>query len=185
MKNDLTELQLFLKEKDICLLGNARSILNTKKDIDKFEIVCRINRGIPQGREEFIGKRTDVLFTATKIKDELYQKFNAKYVVWTTVCQNLATDWTKKNAIQNPIEDWKELKFFFPYDKLPSTGLVTLHFLIKHIDFKSLTIFGFDNFATMTYYNSLKTQPWHLGDLEKEIMLGLIKNKENIKWIIE
>jgi len=183
MKTNLTKLQLYLKDKDICLLGNARSILNTKKDIEKFDIICRMNRGISQGKEEFIGKRTDVLFISTRFKEELKRNFNAKYVVWMTADNRLATDWIKENAFQNPAEDWRELKFFFPEDKLPSTGLLAIHFLIKYIEFKSLTIYGFDFFESGTFYHNLKTQPWHLGDFEKDLILNWIKEKKNIKLI--
>ena len=96
---DLVEIQEFLKNKEICVLGNATSILNNKKDIDGFEVVCRMNRGVPQGREEYIGSRTDIVFMSTRFRPEWEQQFNAKFVVWCTECQNLATGWIKENAV--------------------------------------------------------------------------------------
>ena len=183
MIKDLTTLQQFTDNKNIVLLGNARSILETKKDIDNFDIVCRINRGAPRGKEEFIGSRTDILFLATKMKGtQIETDFNPKFVVWTTVCQNLTTDWVKENAIQNVPEDWNELNN--KIEKLPSTGFVTINFLIKHINFKKLTIHGFDFFRTGTWYHNLKNQQWHCFKEEEILIKELIKNK-NVELIIE
>jgi len=185
MKLDLFEVQHYLEFKDIALLGNASSILNTKKDIDKHEIVCRINRGLPRGKMEFLGSRTDILFTATKLSNDLISNFKAKYVIWTTKCQNLTTPWLLENAYQNPVEDWEKLKALCPEDKLPSTGIVSLQFILKHIHFKTLTLYGFDNFATGTYYHQMKNQPWHMGDWEKEWVSDAVKDNPNMIWIKE
>lgn len=182
---NLTELHQYFYNKKICLLGNSDSILLSEKVYTNYDIICRINRGIPQGKEQYIGDRTDILFIATRLTPQLYQAFNPKYVIWTTECQNLATDWIKENAYQNPVEDWRELKAEFPKDKLPSTGLVSINFLVKRIAFKSLTIYGFDFFKTGTHYNHIKHQPWHLGDLEEKLILDLIKDKINIKLVQE
>jgi len=185
MITNLTELIEFLKNKDICVLGNSRSILNNKKDIDKYEVVCRMNLGTPQGKEEFIGSRTDVLFISTRFTEELYKKFNAKYVMWMTECNKLASDWIKEYAFQNPIDEWRAINSIFPIDKLPSTGLLALNFLINYIPFKSLTIYGFDCFCSGTWYHKKTGLQWHSGTLEKKLILDLIGDKSNIKWIIE
>ena len=182
MKIDLFDLIHDLEYKDIALLGNASSIMKTKKDIDKHEIVCRINRGTPQGKESYIGSRTDVLFTATKI-DPLLKQFNAKYIIWTTKCTKLLTPKLDEIAYQNPPEDWEKLKALCPVDKLPSTGLVALQFLAKQIHFKNLTIYGFDCFHTGTWYHSMKNQPWHVGEFEESFINKLIKEQGNIQWI--
>jgi len=186
MITNLTEISNFLKNKEICLLGNSRSILKNPKNIDSYDIICRINKGVPVGKEQFIGSRTDVLFLATRMEESSIKKFNSKFVVWTTNNKKLQSDWVKENAIQNPSEDWQELKSLFPNDKLPSTGLVTIQFLIKHADFKKLTIYGFDFFELSgTWYHNLKNQPWHVGKIEKKLILTWIKEKKNISLIIE
>ena len=191
MKTDLTEIQNYLKDKNICLLGNASSIMNNKKDIDNYDIVCRINRGLPSGYEPYIGTRTDVLFTATKLRDEMIKQFNAKYVVWTTKCQNLTTPWLIKNAIQNPPEDWESLKSLYTEGKLPSTGIVALQFLVKYINFKTLTLCGFDGFFSGTFYHKKKEngemfkQDWHDGQFEKEFIYRTFLKHSNIYWVQE
>lgn len=184
MKENLNQIKEYLKDKNICLLGNARSILNTKKDIDSFDIVCRMNRGVPQGREKYIGSKTNIVFMSTKFREIWKQQFNAKFIVWMTECQKLATDWIKKNAIQNPPGDWRELRAKYPEDKLPSTGCIAINFLLRHIKFKSLTIYGFDFFKTGTWYHNLNNQAWHPVELEEKLIREMIKDQENIKLII-
>lgn len=178
----LNNIQEFLKNKNICLLGNSRSILNNPKNIDKYDIVCRINRGFPTGKEQFLGTRTDVLFIATKIDEhKLKKEFNPKYIIWTTPNDNRAIDLIKLIGIQNPSQDWYNLKTRYPNDKLPSTGCVAINFILKYIKFKTLDIFGFDFFETGTFYHNLKTQSWHPPELEKYIISNWIKHKKNVK----
>lgn len=185
MIKDLTKIQHFAENKNIVLLGNSRSILTNEKVIDSFDVVCRINRGKPEGKEKFIGSRTDILFLATRMREPaIKQDFNPNFVVWTTECQNLALPWVMENAIQNPVEDWRELRNKLP--ALPSTGYVTINFLLKHINFKSLTIYGFTFFdGTGTWYHRLKKPSWHNGDLEKKIILKWTNEKENVRIIKE
>ena len=185
MKTNLIEIEEFLKDKNVCLLGNSRSILKNKKNIDRYDIICRMNRGCSQGKEEYIGKRTDILFISTKFRDNLRSNFNAKYVIWMTKSQGLATKWIKEKAFQNPSEDWEELKTRFPDDKLPPTGILTIQFLLKYINFKSLTVYGFDFFETGTHYHNLKRFPWHEGDIEKKLILKWINERKNVEIINE
>lgn len=185
MITDLMEIQNYLKDKQICLLGNARSILNTPKDIDKYEIVCRMNRGLPIGKERYIGKKTDILFTSTKLSNSEIFQFHTTYLVWMTKCQNLATETIKQCAIQNPPEDWQRLKDQYPENKLPSTGCIVINFLLKHIEFKSLILIGFDNFLSGTFYHSITNQKWHCGEYEKNLISEWIKTFSNINWIQE
>jgi len=179
----LNEIQKFCKDKKICILGNANSVLNGKKNIDSFDIVGRMNRGTPRGKEKFIGSRTDILFLSTHMKGENIQRaFDPRFVLWMTACNRLASSWTLKNAIQNPPDDWDAL-----YDKLsinPTTGMMSLNFLLKHIDFKSLTIYGFDFFKTKTWYNTkIDSGQKHSGKKEKGLFMKMIKDKENVRFL--
>lgn len=179
MKIDLFDIIHYLEFKDIALVGNASSILNSYKDIDKHEVVCRINRGIPRGNERCMGHRTDILFTATKV-DKYLDVFNAKYILWTTADKSLVTNKIEELAYRNPPEDWEAVKAKCPADKLPSTGLVAIEFLIKNTNFKSLTLYGFDSFASGTFYHNNNNQPWHSPLFEKEYLEEIIKNNKNI-----
>jgi len=184
MIKTLSIIKNFTENKNIVLLGNSRSILINKKNINDFDIVCRINRGKPKDKEEFIGSRTDVLFLATRMTGEVIkQDFEPTYVVWTTECKKLALPWVKENAIQNPPEDWRGLRSKLP--SLPSTGCVTINFLLKHINFKSLTIYGFNFFKDGTWYHDLMNQKWHCFKEEEILIKNMIKPFKNIKLIIE
>ena len=179
----LIEIQEFCKNKKICILGNANSVLSGKKDIDSFDIIGRMNRGTPRGKEKFIGSRTDILFLSTHMSGENIQRsFDPRFVLWMTACNRLASSWTLKNAIQNPPDDWDAL-----HDKLsinPTTGMMSLNFLLKYIDFKSLTIYGFDFFHTKTWYNTrIDSGQKHSGQKEKNLFMEMIKDRSNVRFI--
>lgn len=184
MKFALKDIQEFMKNKNICVLGNARSILKKEKDINKYDIICRMNRGYPKGKEKYIGSRTDILFLSTKIPGkQIIKEFNPKFVVWMTDKNKtkLITEWVFDNAIQNPLEELFELRKLLP--KRPSTGCMSIYFLLKQIAFKKLTILGFDFFRTGTWYNELSVAKWHCFEAEEKLILGLKKDKPNVELI--
>lgn len=183
MPRPLVDIQEFCEGKTICLLGNADSVLQKKKNIDSFDIVARCNRGTPKGKEGFIGSRTDILFLSTHMSGKNIQKaFSPRHVVWMTVCHRLASAWTIENAVQNPKEDWKAL-----HKKLsinPTTGLMALNFILKHLGFKSLVIYGFDFFATKSWYNSqIDSGQKHSGAKEKVLFMKMIKERPNVRFM--
>jgi hypothetical protein len=142
-----------------------------------------MNRGTPRGKEEFIGSCTDILFLSTHMRgDNIRGSFNPRFVVWMTVCNRLASSWVMKNAIQNPKEDWDAL-----YKELsinPTTGMMALSFILKHIDFKSLDIYGFDFFATKTWYNTkIDNEQKHNGKKEKALFMSMIKDRPNVRFL--
>ena len=77
------------------------------------------------------------------------------------------------------------MKDKYPEKKLPSTGCLAINFLLKHIEFKSLTIYGFDFFKSGTWYHHLKNQCWHPVELEENIIKEMITNYKNREVIIE
>jgi len=183
MKESFTEIQKFCKDKRICLLGNADSVLREKRNIDSFDVVCRCNRGKPEGKEKFLGNRTDILFLSTHMSGgNFHGSFNPQFAVWMTVCHRLASAWTLKNAYQNPAKDWNYLYKILGIN--PTTGMMALYFILKHIDFKSLTIHGFDFFATPTWYNTaVDSGQKHSGEKEKVIFMKMIEGKKNVRFI--
>jgi hypothetical protein len=184
MENNLIEIQNLLKNKKICLLGNSKSILKNKKDIDSYDCICRINKGIPKGKENVIGSRTDVLFLATKMKEiDIEKNFNPKFIVWITKNDRKSNIWINQHVIKTPSEDWYEIKN--QLTTLPSAGCNAIYFLIKHIEFFSLDIYGFDFFKSGTWYHTLKNQPWHNGNLEEQFITNLIKTNSRVQLIKE
>jgi hypothetical protein len=185
MINSLDEIKALCRGKRFCLVGNATSILKAEKDIDAFDIIGRMNRGAPRGKEKFIGSRTDILFLSTRLEVAVIAKeFKPKFVVWMTIDSWLASEWVRNYAILNPWKDWCEL--YLRIDAKPTTGLMAINFLLKHVEFKDLTIYGFDFFQTPTWYNS---QPGYRGPhdakRDKEAVLGLIEGRQNVRLINE
>ncbi len=182
MPQPLADIQKLCNGKTICLLGNADSVLCKRRNIDSFDVIGRMNRGTPKGKEAFIGSRTDILFLSTHMNGKnIHNSFDPRFVVWMTVCHRLASSWVIKNAIQNPREDWHAL-----YKELsinPTTGIMALNFLLKHIDFKSLDIYGFDFFATKTWYNTkIDSGQKHSGEKEKGLFMKMIKDRPNVRF---
>ena len=183
MKRSLADIQKFCNGKKMCIIGNADSVLKRKRRIDSFDIVGRMNRGDPRGKEDFIGSRTDILFLSTGVSRRGIQSaYNPGFIVWMTECQRLAHPWVLRTAIQNPKTDWRELHKELGIN--PSTGLMTLNFVLKHIEFKSLTIYGFNFFKTKSWYN---TRPddgkKHSGAKEEKKILKMIAEHKNVRLI--
>ena len=184
MKRSLVDIQRFCKGKTICIIGNADSVLKRKRRIDSaFDIVGRMNRGYPNGKEEFIGSRTDILFLSTgSTKRNILSGFNPAFIIWMTECNRLAHPWVLRHAVQNPKQDWRELRENLGIN--PSTGLMAVNFILKHIDFKSLTIYGFNFLKTKSWYN---TKPdagtQHDGKKEEAMILQMLKEHKNVRLV--
>jgi hypothetical protein len=184
MITNLIKLQDYLNKKTICLLGNSNSILKTPKNIDSYDIICRINKGSPLRKEKFIGSRTDVLFLSTKMEDiDITKNFHPKYVVWINKNSSLQNNWLSQQVIKTSSEDWIEVKE--KLTTLPSSGCVSIYFLIKYINFIRLDIYGFDFFKSGTWYHNLKNQPWHNGNLEEKFIKNLITTNQKVQLILD
>lgn len=191
LKGGLLKIRKLCENKRMCIIGNADSVLKKKKNIDGYDIVGRMNRGRPVGKEMYIGNRTDILFLSTGMSRKSIEvaygqglKFPEMKlpVVWMTANHRLAHPWVIRNAIQNPKKDWKEL-----HRKLginPTTGMMTLKFVLQYLDFKSLTIYGFDFFTTKTWYNTkVDSGLKHSGAKERVLFMQMIKNRPNVRFV--
>ena len=166
----------FFKGRKVILIGNAKSVFNKERIIDsEFDIVCRINAGFPQGREQYIGSRTDVLFlsfTSLKLSDEKIKKLNPKQIIWCTPKKRFITEWIRKNALRYPIENWNCL--YSALGHRPSTGIMAFEYLLG-FDFESLTLIGFDFWKTPTWYNNVIFKAKHSPKDEEKYIRDKIK----------
>jgi len=192
MKPTLQDIQNLMNNKRICLIGNSRSVLENKKDIDRYDIICRLNRGYPQKKEKYIGSRTDILFYATRIHErDIIRRFNPKYVICFSTSERKVTDWIRENAYepfkeQWAWDEWNIMNNKLPKEARPTAGSIAVSFILNHINYKSLTIYGFDFFETGTWYHNLKgAYKAHNAKAEKELILSMIKNKSNVELIVE
>ena len=80
----LEELFFYTQGKDVCLIGNSKAVLTTAKDIDSYDIVCRINQAFPNDKNysKAIGNKTDVLFLGSVFKNT--KNIDTKFKVWCT-----------------------------------------------------------------------------------------------------
>ena len=191
LRGGLLEIRKLCKDKRMCIIGNADSVLKKKKNIDGYDIIGRMNRGKPVGKEKYIGSRTDILFLSTGMSRKSIETSYGQGlvfpelklpIIWMTANHRLAHAWILRNAIQNPKKDWGEL-----HEKLkinPTTGMMTLKFVLKYLDFLSLDIYGFDFFTTKTWYNTkVDSGQKHSGEKEKVLFFKMIKDRPNVRFI--
>ena len=193
---ELKDIQEYLKDKSIVLLGNANSIFNNKKDIDSFEIVCRCNWSYPDLYEptfniddykDYIGTRTDVLFTSGKAMatEKLLTIIKPKVIVRTRGSMTNMTTYMLKNSMYWGERIWSP--WCIEIDFSPTTGCLALHFLMEEIKFKSLTLYGFDFFATYDHTEPSRTiiTHGHNPEKEKQYITETVEKYSNIKLIKE
>ena len=179
----------YLKNKSICLLGNAKSIFNNKKDIDGFDIVCRCNKSFPDlainEYKEYIGTRTDILFTdAFPIgQKEIKSIIKPKFIVRTRKNLRDMTQWFLDNSIYWGETEWSYLAERGKFS--PTTGILGLYFLIENIKFKDLTMYGFDFWITGDHTVDDARIVGHEPEKERIYILRLLKKYPNIKLIEE
>lgn len=176
MENNWIEFIKFFTNKNVALFGNAKSVLLTKKEIDnKYDIICRMNEGFPQGKENVLGYRTDVLFLSTSLTKEQIDKYNPSYLIWCTPKHEKMTDYIKNNALIYSTLDWQIL-----HDKLryrPSTGIMALSLLLNMSSlWKSITLYGFDHWKTETWYTNKVAPCYHNPEAEKKYLEEIINN---------
>ena len=153
---ELLELQSYMKDKTIALIGNGSCILESAngKLIDSHDIVIRINGGAPVQQElsDSIGKRHDIYSInqdaahyIAKGKDAKYilrlnplgdNKLDAKQVQMLKLFPNIYYAFGKQQKQIKQLAQKHPFNARYKKNKKPSTGAWTLEFLAKNIDFK-------------------------------------------------
>lgn len=167
-----------LKDKNVAIIGNAESVLSRKKEIDnKHDVIVRMNRGFPKGKEEYIGSRTDILATSLPLSEQdIKENYNPKFIVWCTPKKELMTTYLRMNSIYYPIVNWNVL-----YSTLcarPSTGCMIFDFIYNYRNFKSLHLYGFDFWATNNWYTNRIHLAQHDPNQEKKYILSTLNTLE-------
>jgi len=142
----LEELFYYTQGKDICLIGNSKTVLDTPKDIDNYDIVCRINQAFPEEDKyrDKIGTKTDVLFLGSIFKNTKH--ILTPFKVWST---GRYMGIKEEGAILFGDEALEDLRKELGSN--PSTGCIAFYFIYKYLAFKSLTLFGFDFYETESW----------------------------------
>jgi len=167
-----------LKGKNIVLFGNAKSVFNKERDVDnRFDIICRINVGFPQGKEQYLGSRTDILFLSLELSENEIKQFDSQFVI---VCSPKIF-MTYYMDYRYNLDDWNRL--YLKLGARPSTGLMAFDYLLQ-LKFKTLTLIGFDFWKTPNWYTDNIHLGQHNPQAEKEYIENKIK-KYNGKIILE
>tara|TARA_A100001011_G_scaffold374459_1_gene434976 strand:+ start:915 stop:1526 length:612 start_codon:yes stop_codon:yes gene_type:complete len=148
----------------LVIVGNGSSMLDNEygEQIDKFDLVCRMNRGFFEGidgYEKNVGSRTDILIvhdgfmTDEYMSDELFE--NTAYILIGTP----AFKWESEvQRIKNQYDKYPEKLVFIPTSVeanlkreaefgggWPSTGLIGTYHILKCFDM-DVTLVGFDGY---------------------------------------
>jgi len=187
-KISLSHLQSFCKNKSICLVGNAKSMLGNGRGewIDSHDIVLRMNQGFPsEAHAKDIGLRMDIwacgLLTPHYPILSYVDQYDPKIITWLSAYSN-------KNMPLQMAEKTHtaDMDFFIECGEnlnghRPSTGMLHVELFSRKIPFKKLSIYGFDFFRTPEFYRGHVVTAKHQPAIEREHFMQLIK-KKNIEW---
>ncbi len=143
-KNDL---DLYLKNKTIAVLGGA--IIKEKKgiEIDNHDIVIRMNLCITKGFEELRGKKTNICCTSGFSLFERYETSPPAGISFI-ICFFPKNKPTKNNEVLLPDCTYFDCKKALEVRK-PTTGFLMLHYLYEN-NIKA-NVYGFDFYKTINY----------------------------------
>lgn len=154
MNKDI-RLSNLVKDKDVLLVGNSSSLL--KKDnsdlIDSFEFVVRFNLSISHLHSYSIGRKCDAwifamcrdnvirrTYEGAKIKPKVCVRYGKPFDIGEV---NINLD-VNKNDVRKEIG--------INQDVHPSTGIVTIWYMLNKAKPKSLSLIGFDSFKSSNFY---------------------------------
>jgi hypothetical protein len=165
-------LKKLVEGKEIAIVGNAKSLFKKPRPIDDHEVVIRINRGSPKGKEDIIGSRTDILALSLPLeKDEIITDFNPRMIVWCTPRYTLMNKYLQEVALVYPQQYWRMLR-----DTLgarPSTGCMIASYLAPYA--KHVTLYGFDFWKSENWYTQVRHLGEHDPDQERLFMNFLLR----------
>lgn len=180
----IDDLQGYLKGKTVAIIGNSQSVLKAEHpEIDGFDIVIRMNKGFPQGKEKHIGSRTDILAVAVPVgMMTIKEKFNPKYIVWINVNGANPAPGKAENLFIYPQKFWDDL--YHALGDYPSTGCMVTDLILSRCNHnaKDVSLYGFDFWKTETWYHIEQDYyPRHPHNPEKEeIYIRDLLNRKNL-----
>jgi hypothetical protein len=154
-KTVLEQIKEYCKGKTIIVVGNSSSILKKEygQFIDSHQVVVRMNGACPINPSYYkkIGKRTDIYVVS-------YKSIEKSKALLDTVKPKFGLRLNVSEKFHHPIcyfstsAEYSELNSKFKNSK-PSTGSMTINFFKNHIDYKELSLIGFDNFKNAKLNN--------------------------------
>lgn len=170
-------LREFIKDKDIALVGNAKSIFKKRsgQKIDAHDIVVRFNKGLPK-KPGCQGKRTDILFLAYLADKVDAEKFDAEFIIFRRGMfrkpdvSGLIYKEKRMEAAKLKIQEHKK----DGEGSNPSSGFLMIELLLD-VGVKNITLYGFDWGKTKTFFNKPDYKTPHNYRAEEEIIRDYAK----------
>lgn len=137
--NNIDDFHSYLKGKKVALVFNGPKILKQTdgRVIDGMDVVIRFNKGYPEGKEEHVGSRTDVVMITSKKECDIERFPNVKIIIGSSY------EWELKDEdvdfIARPV--WPD--YIYKFKGHPSSGMVMVCFAIDS-EVSELHIFGHD-----------------------------------------
>ncbi|MBU2957177.1 glycosyltransferase family 29 protein [Paracoccus sp. 1_MG-2023] len=152
MRMSLSQADLLaeLRGRHVALVGNARALADKDQGarIDAADTVIRINRApMPSARSH--GTRTDWLALATRLDNADRARIAPGRILWMSP-KRKRLDWTSASSdgfYLHPLDDYRALRGRFAAP--PTTGAMMIELLMRS-DLASLTLHGFDFFASLS-----------------------------------
>lgn len=177
----------------VYIIGNGPSATRRKlgKAIDAADVVVRINCFETAGFSQFVGTKTDILFTCRlnefldtiDLFNEIILCLLMNPLDGVTIPADVLTAPNISEIILWPEVESLTRNLGFPGNSYPSTGFICILKMIKRFGF--VNIVGFDHFqaGNLHYFKhgSSRKPPRHDGNHEKSIInlfekAGLIRN---------
>lgn len=139
-----------MRGQNVALVGNARALAQGHHGaaIDAADLVIRINRA-PMPSVESHGRRTDWLALATRLGCADRARIAPGRILWMSP-KRKRLDWqtaTSPGFYLHPLAAYRQLRDAL--DAPPTTGAMMID-LIAHAQIGSLTLYGFDFFASLS-----------------------------------
>ena len=162
----------WFKNKSVAIVGNASFLFDKSygEEIDKNDVVVRINKGYINLNKKCQGKKTTVLAynNYSMIDQNLNLIKNFKLI-------HMSDRFRKKEMIKNiffyPLKYLKELKEKTKVNR-PSTGLMIIDY-VGRCEPKNIILYGFDWKDTPTYYEKNRKIEPHDFEKEREYISNL------------
>ena len=161
---ELMGLESEINGKSVAIVGNAKSIFDTKygNEIDGHDFVIRFNRGFIQDRESQ-GNKTSLLILACPLTDYEIKRFSPKWVA------NRSESYTSNADFR--INNYDRWLLASSIGSQPSTGFIAVNICMYYKAGK-IDLYGFDFCKTPTFYNPEGHKCPHNMDMEKQILMG-------------